>query len=322
MVRSVVTGGAGFVGSHIVDHLLSWGEQVIAIDDFSTGHPDNLSQWAAHPNLEVRHHCITERAALEPAVAGCDRVFHLAAGVGVRLVSEQPVRVIDTNLSGTMAVLRACAEHGRPVLLASTSEVYGKTCAPMLKEDDDLILGPSTSPRWSYACSKAAGEFLARAYQAEHDLPVVTVRLFNTAGPRQTGRYGMVIPRFVSQALCGQPITVYGDGSQTRCFCDVRDVAAALVQLIEEPAARGQVVNLGGDQPVPIQTLAEQIKALTESSSEIIQVPFESAYSSGMEDTQDRRPDLSKARQLIGFQPTRSLERILKDVIADQGRQA
>jgi UDP-glucose 4-epimerase len=252
---------------------------------------------------------------LDRLVQQADRVFHLAAAVGVDLIVREPARVIETNILGTDCVLRCCARYRRPVFIASSSEVYGKGTRPAFGEDDDLLLGPTTRSRWSYACSKAVDEFMALAYAQRHALPVVVGRFFNTTGPRQTGQYGMVIPRFVSQALAGEPITVYGDGEQSRCFAHVRDIVPAVVALIENPKAHGEVVNLGNPQSVTINRLAARVKALARSRSPVVHVPFEQAYAKGFEDILSRRPDVRKARRLIGFRPRHSLDDILRDVI-------
>ena len=315
MGTTLITGGAGFIGSHLAEHFLSQGKRVLVVDDLSSGALDNLPDERHQQNLTIVVDSVLNEAALRPLIKQADRVFHLAAVVGVKQIVSDPARVIQTNVFGTAAVLRACVERGCPVLLASSSEVYGKSDRVPFQEAADVVLGPTTKSRWSYACSKAMGEFLGQAQFNKHGLPVVIARLFNTAGARQTGQYGMVIPRFVDQALSGQPITVYGDGSQTRCFCHVADIVSALVKLLETPEAYGEVINLGGDSPLTILELAERVKALTGSSSAIQHIPFEEAYEAGFEDLQIRKPDLSKARALIGFRPRAGLHEILKDAI-------
>lgn len=320
MRTTLITGGAGFIGSHLAELLRGAGEQVLVVDDLSAGRVQNLPP-VDDGRLEMHETSVLDEDALLPLVERADRVFHLAAAVGVKLIVSDPLRVYDVNVRGTAAVLAACARHGRPVLVASSSEVYGKSEAIPYAEDDDIVLGPTSRSRWSYACSKAMGEFLARAHFVKHGLPVVMARIFNTAGPRQTGRYGMVVPRFVAQALAGGPITVYGDGSQSRCFCHVADLVTALAALLDAPRAYGEIVNLGGEEPVTIGALAHRVRALADSTSEIVHVPFEEAYEAGFEDMRHRRPDLDKARDLIGFSPRRSLDDILTDVIAcERGR--
>lgn len=315
MRTTLITGGAGFIGSHLAELLLDAGERVLVVDDLSSGRTQNLPA-ADDGRLELHEMSVLDEEALRALVARADRVFHLAAAVGVKLIVSDPLRVYDVNVRGTAAVLGACARQGRPVFVASSSEVYGKSKHIPYAEHDDIVLGPTSRSRWSYACSKAMGEFLARAYFTKHGLPVVAARIFNTAGPRQTGRYGMVVPRFVTQALAGEPITVYGDGSQSRCFCHVADLVSAIAALLETPRAYGEIVNLGGVAPVTIGALAERVKALSASSSEIVHVPFEEAYEAGFEDMQDRRPDVGKARDLVGFAPRRGLDDILADAIA------
>jgi UDP-glucose 4-epimerase len=318
-MRYLVTGGAGFIGSHLTERLLDAGHSVLVLDDLSTGSYDNLAHLEDRPGLEVRIASVTEPEMVESCVRDCQAVFHLASAVGVRLVVDQPVRTIETIVNGTDTVLRSCARYRRPFLLTSTSEVYGKSTKIPFREDDDCVMGPTTTRRWAYACAKALDEFLALAHWHSSRLPVVVVRLFNTVGPRQTGRYGMVIPRFVAQGLAGEPLTVYGEGTQTRCFAHVADVVGVLSRLIGEPRAYGQVFNLGNDEEVTILQLAEQVRALTGSLSEIRLIPYDEAYTSGFEDMVRRVPDLSKIQSLLGYRPEQRLDDILTDVLADHG---
>jgi UDP-glucose 4-epimerase len=317
-MRYLVTGGAGFIGSHLCERLLDAGHSVLVLDDLSTGRFENIAHLERQPGFELRVASVTEPGLVERCVIDCQGVFHLASAVGVRLVVDEPVRTIETIVNGTDAVLRSCARYRRPVLLTSTSEVYGKSEKIPFSEGDDCVMGPTTTRRWAYACAKALDEFLALAHWYQTRLPVVVVRLFNTVGPRQTGRYGMVIPRFVAQALAGEPITVYGDGTQTRCFAHVLDVVSALVRLIGHPEAAGQVFNVGNDQEISILALAERVRSLTGSRSPIRTVPYGEAYTAGFEDMHRRVPDLTKVRRLIGYQPTRDLDQILADIIAER----
>lgn len=317
----LVTGGAGFIGGHLVDRLLGLGHRVLVLDDLSTGRFDNVAHLEGNSRFELRVASVTDPGVVEACVVAADAVFHLASAVGVKLVVDQPVRTIETIVGGTDTVLRSCARYRRPVLLTSTSEVYGKSERFPYRESDDTVMGPTTTRRWAYACAKALDEFLALAHWEESRLPVVIARLFNTVGPRQTGRYGMVIPRMMAQGLRGEPITVYGDGSQSRCFAHVLDVVDALVALMGEPKARGGVYNIGNDQEVSILALAHLIRARTGDRSEIRLVPYSEAYVAGFEDMVRRVPDLSKIRHLIGYQPTRDLAQILQDVQADQRKQ-
>jgi UDP-glucose 4-epimerase len=316
-VRALVTGGAGFVGSHLCEALLARGDEVFVLDNLQTGSIDNVE----HLKADKRFHYTIDSVMNEPVVAElidrADVVFHLAAAVGVRLIIESPVNTIETNVHGTEMVLKLANKKKKKVLIASTSEVYGKSTRVPFREIDDLVLGPTYKGRWSYACSKALDEFLALAYFREKHLPVVVFRLFNTVGPRQTGRYGMVIPSFVRQALRGNPITVFGDGSQSRCFTYVSDVVDALVKLAEHPGAEGRVVNVGNDQQeVTILELAERVKARAGSKSEIVKVPYSQAYEEGFEDMPRRVPDLERIRALIGYEPRVHLDEILDRVIA------
>jgi UDP-glucose 4-epimerase len=316
-MRYLVTGGAGFIGSHLTEALLSRDHEVLVLDDFSTGRPENLAHLEKCERLEVISASVTDADLVRDCVPSVDGVFHLASAVGVRLIVDEPVKTLQTNVDGAATVLDACAGHQKPVLITSTSEVYGKSEKVPFSEEDDSVIGPSTFRRWSYAASKLLDEFLALAHWHQSGMPAVIVRLFNTIGPRQTGRYGMVVPRFVRQALLGEPITVYGDGSQTRCFCHVEDAVGAIVRLFEVPESRGGVFNVGTDREVSIDKLASTVRSMTGSGSEIRHVPYEEAYgASAFEDMARRVPDLGKVRRLIGYQPKHSLEQTLRDVIA------
>ncbi len=312
MRRSLVTGGAGFIGSHLVEALLSRGDEVVALDDLSTGRRENLA--AAEENARFRfvEGSVLDEAVVRDLVSAADRVFHLAAAVGVMLVLERQVRSIETNVGGTENVLRAAAARKTPVLVASSSEVCGKGHGEPFREDDDVALGPTSRFRWSYATSKALDEFLALAWHREAGLPVVAARFFNTVGPRQVGRYGMVVPRFIGQALAGGPITVFGDGSQSRAFAWVGDVVGAAMALLEAPAANGLVVNVGTDEEVTILGLAERVRSLVNPAAGIRLVPYSEAYPEGFEDLGRRVPDLSRVRSLIGYRPSLSLDDILR----------
>ncbi len=312
----LVTGGAGFIGSHLTERLLADGASVVVIDDLSTGSLDNLRAVAGHPGLRVIESKVSGFAGLAELVAGCGFIFHLAAAVGVELVVNSPIRTIETNLRETEAVLAAAAPTGVPLLLASTSEVYGKSPKMVFSEEDDLLIGPPTLGRWSYACSKLMDEFLALAHMRERGLPVTIVRLFNTVGPRQTGRHGMVLPRFVDAAKAGRPLRVYDDGLQTRCFCHVADTVEALVRLRACDAARGEVVNVGHDEPVSIRELAARVIQTLGTGSVIEFVSYEQAYAAGFEDMRNRRPALEKLARLTGFRPERSLQQIIHQVAA------
>jgi UDP-glucose 4-epimerase len=312
----LITGGAGFIGSHLADALLAAGRRVLVIDDLSTGQYANIAHHAGEPRFHFARASILDAVVLDRLASQADVIVHLAAAVGVQLIVEKPVHTIETNVMGTEAVLKAALRYGSRVLVASTSEVYGKGSRIPFSEEDDVLLGPSSKSRWSYAASKMVDEFLALAYQDEYGLDVVPVRLFNTVGPRQTGRYGMVIPRFVGQALAGQPITVYGDGSQSRCFCAVSDVVAALVGLSTHPRAPGRVYNVGSEEETTIMALAERVKTLVGSDSPVVTVAYAAAYAPGFEDMQRRVPDTTRVRQLLGWQPQLSLEETLQSVIA------
>jgi UDP-glucose 4-epimerase len=314
-VRILITRGAGFIGSHLAEAYLGRGDAVTIIDDLSTGSIDNIRHLKDHPRFDYVIDSIRLRPVLAELIDGCDAIVHLAAAVGVKLIVESPVNTIETNVHGTEIVLDLAHRKRKKVLIASTSEVYGLSDRVPFREDGNLVLGATTRGRWSYACSKAIDEFLALAYCRERGLPVIIVRLFNTVGPRQTGRYGMVIPTLVQQAPAGRPITVYGDGMQSRCFCDVSDVVAALIKLVDHPEAVGQVFNVGSNEEVTILELARRVKAATGSQSAIRRVPYDQAYEEGFEDMPRRVPDLSKIHGLIGFRPTIDLDGIPERVI-------
>lgn len=314
-MRYLVTGGAGFIGSHLTEALLAAGHEVTIVDDFSTGRHQNIRHLEDSPQLKVIYGSVLEPDLTRDCVRDADRVFHLASAVGVQLIIDEPVKTVETIVEGTATVLGACARYRKPVLLTSTSEVYGKSKHMPLAEGDDIVIGAPTFRRWSYAASKALDEFLGLAHWHHSRLPLVIVRLFNTVGPRQTGRYGMVIPRLARQALAGEPITVYGDGDQSRCFCHVRDSVRALMRLMDEPAARGEIINVGNDREVTINQLAEMIRQLSDSQSEIRHIPYREAYGSGFEDMPRRVPDLGKIHRLIGYRPECPLEQTLTDVI-------
>jgi len=314
-LRILITGGAGFIGCHLAEHLLALGDEVWALDDLSTGSIENIEHLRGHPRYHYQTGNIMDSAALAELVDRCDVIFHLAAAVGVRLIVESPVRTIETNIRGTEIVLGLAHKKRKLVVIFSTSEVYGKSAKVPFCEDDDLVMGATIKGRWSYACSKAIDEFLALAYWKEKKLPVIVVRLFNTVGPRQTGRYGMVLPNFVRQALAGEPITVYGSGKQSRCFGYVGDVVEALGKLIRTPQAVGEVFNLGSNQEVTIEGLAQRVKELTGSESEIRYIPYDQAYEEGFEDMQRRVPSLEKIARFIGYQPKTTLDQIIEKVV-------
>ncbi len=314
----LVTGGAGFIGSHLCDHLLARGDTVSVIDDLSTGSMRNIAHLRSHPHFRYVIEDVGNRRVTAELVDDADAVFHLAAAVGVRLIVEDPVRTIETNIKCTEVVLELAARKGKKVMVASTSEVYGKSREVPFTETGDLVFGPTSKSRWSYAASKAVDEFLALSYWKRHRLPVFVVRLFNTVGPRQTGQYGMVIPRFVDLALRGAPITVYGDGNQSRCFAHVKDVVEATVRLMDSPASEGQIFNIGSEEEVTIMELARRVREAAMSSSEIVLVPYEEAYEEGFEDMLRRVPDLTRVRGAVGYDPRRSLDVILADVIEDR----
>ena len=317
-MRALLTGGAGFVGSHLADALLTNGYQVMVIDDLSTGSMDNLTHLKGRPGFEYVIDTMMNEPLTAELIDRADVVFHLAAAVGVKLIVEAPVRTIETNVHGTEIVLKHAAKKGKLTIIFSTSEVYGKSADVPFREDADLVLGPTPKHRWAYACSKAIDEFLALAYHREKGLPVVIARLFNTVGPRQTGRYGMVIPTFVRQALSGEPITVFGDGTQTRSFTYVGDVVRALIALSAEPAAIGDVFNIGNPEEISMLDLARRVRAATGSASDIRLIPYGEAFEAGFEDMPRRVPDISKVSKLVGYAPTLDLDEILARVIEDQ----
>jgi UDP-glucose 4-epimerase len=318
MARVLITGGAGFIGSHLAEALLAAGRPVRVLDDLSTGALANLAGLEGRTGFEFQLGSVADPSTVTRALADVDYVYHLAAAVGVDLVVQHPVRTVETNVAGTENVLAAAAQRGVGVLLTSTSEVYGKSERERFCETDDLLIGPPTASRWSYACSKLLDEFLALAYYREQGLPVTVVRLFNTVGPRQTGRYGMVLPRLVGQALRREPLTVYGDGQQTRCFCHVSDVVRALVELPGRKGAVGEVFNVGSTEEVSIEALAERVKLVTGSRAEIRRVPYAAAYAPGFEDLRRRVPDTRKLAALTGWRPTWSLEEIVREMAADK----
>lgn len=314
-MRVLITGGSGFVGSHLAEALLERGDEVLVLDNLSTGSIDNIRHLKTHPKFSYTIEAVENEPVLAELIDRADVVVHLAAAVGVKLIVEQPVHTIETNVHGTEVVLKHANKKKKLVLIASTSEVYGKSGIVPFSEDADLVMGPTSKHRWAYACSKMIDEFLALAYWKERKLPVIIVRLFNTVGPRQTGQYGMVIPNFVRQALAGQAITVFGDGTQSRSFTYVGDVVRAMVALINDPRAVGQVFNIGNGHEITISELAERVRTLTGSQSEIVKIPYDQAYESGFEDMPRRVPDITKISRLIGYAPTVELDEILNRVI-------
>ncbi len=314
-MKALITGGAGFVGSHLAEALLKAGHSVMVIDNLSTGSMDNIRHLKTNDRFEYVIETVENERLLAELIDAADVIYHMAAAVGVKLIVEEPVKTIETNVHGTEVVLTHASKKGKLVVIFSTSEVYGKSTAVPFSEDADLVIGPTVKHRWAYACSKAIDEFLALAYHRERGLPVIVVRLFNTVGPRQTGRYGMVIPTFVRQALAGEPITVYGDGTQTRSFTYVGDVVEALAALTTVPSAIGQVFNLGSTEEISMMDLARRIKRMTDSPSDIVLVPYDKAYEAGFEDMPRRLPDLSKAAAMVGYRPTKDLAEILQLVI-------
>jgi UDP-glucose 4-epimerase len=314
----LVTGGGGFIGSHLVEALLARGNDVVVLDSLSTGQLPNLEVARTHPNLRFVQGSVFDELLVDELVHECDTIVHLAAAVGVRLIMEEPLRSLNTNIRGAEIVIEAALHYRRKILLASTSEIYGKNSAVPLKETSDCILGSPTVPRWAYSTAKAMAEILAFAYHQERNLPAVVVRFFNTVGPRQSPAYGMVIPRLVEQALAGQPLTIYGDGSQTRCFCHVSDVISAVLALLEHPDAVGEIFNIGSDEEVTILELSQRILEHTGSSSEIQLIPFDKAFQAAFEDIPRRVPDTSKVRALTGWQPTLTLDDILQETIAQR----
>lgn len=313
----LVTGGAGFIGSHLVEALLERGHSVIAVDNLSTGDVVNLASVALHPRFRFVAGSVLDEPLVDELVHQCDVVVHLAATVGVKLIVEQPLRSFTNNVRGSEVVIGAAHRYRRKILVASTSEIYGKNGVRPLREDDDRILGPPTTSRWAYSTAKAVDEVLAFAYHRERGLPSIVVRLFNTVGPRQSPAYGMVVPRLVGQALAGEPLTVYGDGRQSRCFCHVHDVVAALLLLLDDPRAIGQVFNVGSPEEVSILDLAHRIRLATNTDVPIVLVPYEEAYECGFEDMRRRVPDTTRLQTLTGWSPTRLLSAILTEIIAD-----
>jgi UDP-glucose 4-epimerase len=317
-LKILITGGAGFIGSHLAEALLARGDKVTALDDLSTGSVSNVQHLRDSPDFSLRVGSCLDKPLVAELVDLADVTVHLAAAVGVRLIVERPVHTIETNVRATEVVLEAAARKGRKVLVASTSEVYGKSAKVPFHEDDDISLGPTSHSRWAYACSKALDEWLAFAYEREKDLPIIIARFFNTVGPRQTGRYGMVLPTFVSQALAGEPLTVFGDGKQARCFGHVQDAVRAVLLLLDSPGAVGEVFNIGSTEEVTIVALAERVKAAVGSDSPIEIIPYAEAYAEGFEDMPRRIPDVAKLEALTGYKPETPLSRIIEDTIADR----
>jgi len=317
-MKSLITGGAGFIGSHLADHLISIGDEVVIIDDLSTGSLSNIEHLQGRTDVEFVLGSILNSDLVEGVISRVDCIYHLAAAVGVELIVEKPLESLLTNIRGTEVVFEKAHKYDKRILVTSTSEIYGKNVSDKLSEEDDRILGSPLKSRWSYSEAKAIDEILAYTYWREKGLETVIVRLFNTVGPRQTGSYGMVIPRFVSQALRGETLTVYGDGNQTRCFCSVDDIVAGITDLSREPEAFGKVFNLGGIEEISMKQLAERVVEFTNSKSELRYIPYDVAYEEGFEDMQRRMPDITKANDLINFSPTRSLDEILISVIDNQ----
>lgn len=315
MAKILITGGAGFIGSHLAESLLALGNEVCAIDDLSTGSIHNINHLKPHRSFSYVIDTIMNQRLMAELIDWSDEVYHLAAAVGVKLIVTSPVQTIETNIKGTEIVLELASKKKKKVLLASSSEVYGKSEKEKFSEDDDVVLGPSIRARWSYACSKLIDEFLGISYWREKRLPIIIARLFNIVGPRQTGRYGMVVPRFINQALSGEPITVYGDGSQQRCFCYVIDAVNALIELMAHPRAAGEIFNVGSDEEISILQLAKLVKELTGSASEIVLVSYDDAYDKNFEDMRRRVPDLSKIRRVIGFRLTKNIRETLQVII-------
>ena len=317
LTRFLITGGAGFIGSHLVDRIVANGDSVIVLDDLSTGRHDNLRTNADDNSVEFVLGSVLNETLVDDVVRRVDVVLHLAAAVGVNLIVERPLESLATNIRGSELVMEKCHKYGRKVLVTSTSEIYGKNTSDALSEEDDRILGSPLKTRWSYSEAKAIEEVLAHAYWKQKGLPTVIVRLFNTVGPRQVGQYGMVIPRLVQQALLNEPLTVFGDGSQTRCFCHVSDVSEAILGLVSTPQAEGQVFNVGGRNEISIRDLALRVKKIVGSLSEIEFIPYERAYEAGFEDMQRRRPNITKVNTALGWSPQRSLDDIIEDVAKD-----
>ena len=315
-MHMLITGGAGFIGSHLAEALLSQGHTVTAVDDLSTGRQANIAGLVDDPRFQFVYESVLNETVMDRLVSTCQVIFHLAAAVGVELIVKDPVHTLETNIEGTQTVLRLARRYRKKVLLASTSEVYGKSTALPFEEDADRVMGPTIKSRWSYAESKAIDEFLGLAYHKQFDVPVVICRFFNTVGPRQTGSYGMVIPRLVEQALKGQPLTVYGDGQQTRCFCNVKDTVRAICQLGAEPSAVGEIFNVGSQEEITMQALAERIVARTGSQSALVRVSYDEAYEKGFEDMMRRVPSIAKIGAAVGWAPTIGLDQTLDEVIA------
>ncbi|HEV2418104.1 MAG TPA: GDP-mannose 4,6-dehydratase [Terriglobia bacterium] len=317
-MRALITGGAGFIGSHLADHLIGSGDDVWVIDDLSTGSIENIEHLRRNPHFRYQIASIMDVPLVAELVDRCDVIFHLAAAVGVRLIVESPVRTIETNVRGTEIILELAAKKKKLVLMASTSEVYGKSTKIPFCEEDDLVMGATVKGRWSYACSKAVDEFLALAYWKERRLPVVVVRLFNTVGPRQTGRYGMVLPNFVNQAMSERPITIFGDGMQSRCFCYVEDVVAAMRQLVSTKSTVGHVFNIGGVEEIRIKDLAERVRRIVGSSSPLAYIPYDAAYEEGFEDMARRVPSIEKIRKYINYSTKVTLDEIIVKIVEYQ----
>ena len=312
---ALITGGAGFIGSHLAELLLSMGQEVHIADNFSTGRIENIDHLISNPNFSFHAGDISNSEWIDPIVSKCSEIYHLAAAVGVKLIIEKPIETIITNVIGTKVILEMAYRYGIKILIASTSEIYGKNKNGSLREDDDRIMGSVTKQRWAYANTKTLDEFLSLAYHREYGLPIVIVRMFNTVGPRQTGRYGMVIPNFVRAAIDGKPIRVFGDGQQTRCFAYVGDVVRCLADLMGHPGAVGNIFNIGNDKEISIIGLAEKVKEITGSSSPIVLVPYKEAYGEGFEDMERRVPDLAKVNALVGYEPNIQLDEILRNVV-------
>jgi UDP-glucose 4-epimerase len=317
MMQALITGGAGFIGSHLAEALLAWGQPVVVIDNLATGRIENIAHLIDHPDFRFVNETIHNETVMDRLVGECDLIFHLAAAVGVELIIRDPVRTIETNLIGTETVLRLARRYRRKVLIASTSEVYGKSDDLPFREDSDRVMGPTVKSRWAYAESKAMDEFLALAYHKQFGLPIVICRFFNTVGLRQTGTYGMVIPRLVKQAVNDQPLTVHGDGQQTRCFCNVKDTVRAVIALSREPKAIGEIFNVGSRDEITILDLARRIVARAGSRSDIKLIPYDQAYEAGFEDMRRRVPSIAKIAAAIGWQPTIALDQTLDEVIAE-----
>ncbi len=321
VLKILITGGAGFIGSHLAGHFLSSGDEVTVLDNLSTGRLENVEIFSQNPRYFFVKGDVCDAAVISPLIKNCDMIYHLAAAVGVQLIVEQPVHTITTNIFGTETVLKAAAEFDKKLMLASTSEVYGKNSKIPFSEEDDTTLGCTRLNRWSYACSKMIDEFLALAYHEKYSLPVVICRFFNTIGPRQTGRYGMVVPRFVRSALAGRPIEIYGTGRQSRCFCNVSDIIRAMTSLMACPEAYGRVINVGSRELITIIDLAKKVIELTGSASEIKYLTYEQAYGRAFDDMQTRMPDLSRIGELIGYSPQKNLDETLQEIIAFEKEQ-